>query len=63
MYQREVYTTAEAAHLTEREVDVLRLMGNGDSNIGKIGGVNSLLSFIHVGSLCFEFLRVLQLVY
>jgi DNA-binding NarL/FixJ family response regulator len=23
--------TAEAAHLTEREVDVLRLMGNGDS--------------------------------
>jgi DNA-binding NarL/FixJ family response regulator len=24
--------TADAAHLTEREVDVLRLMGNGDSN-------------------------------
>jgi len=24
--------TAEAAHLTEREVDVLRLMGNGDQN-------------------------------
>jgi DNA-binding NarL/FixJ family response regulator len=24
--------TAEAAHLTQREVDVLRLMGNGDSN-------------------------------
>ena len=24
--------TAEVAHLTEREVDVLRLMGNGDSN-------------------------------
>ncbi len=24
--------TAETAHLTEREVDVLRLMGNGDSN-------------------------------
>jgi DNA-binding NarL/FixJ family response regulator len=24
--------TAEAAHLTEREVDVFRLMGNGDSN-------------------------------
>jgi DNA-binding NarL/FixJ family response regulator len=24
--------TAEAAHLTSREVDVLRLMGNGDSN-------------------------------
>ena len=24
--------TAEAAHLTNREVDVLRLMGNGDSN-------------------------------
>ena len=24
--------TAEAAHLTPREVDVLRLMGNGDSN-------------------------------
>jgi DNA-binding NarL/FixJ family response regulator len=24
--------TAEAAHLTEREVNVLRLMGNGDSN-------------------------------
>jgi DNA-binding NarL/FixJ family response regulator len=24
--------TAEAAHLTEREVDVLRLLGNGDSN-------------------------------
>ena len=24
--------TAEAAHLTEREVSVLRLMGNGDSN-------------------------------
>ena len=24
--------TAEAAHLTEREVEVLRLMGNGDSN-------------------------------
>jgi DNA-binding NarL/FixJ family response regulator len=24
--------TTEAAHLTEREVDVLRLMGNGDSN-------------------------------
>jgi len=24
--------TAEAAHLTEREVDMLRLMGNGDSN-------------------------------
>jgi DNA-binding NarL/FixJ family response regulator len=24
--------TAEAAHLTDREVDVLRLMGNGDSN-------------------------------
>jgi len=24
--------TAEAAHLTEREVDVLRLMGNGDTN-------------------------------
>jgi DNA-binding NarL/FixJ family response regulator len=24
--------TAEATHLTEREVDVLRLMGNGDSN-------------------------------
>lgn len=24
--------TAEAAHLTHREVDVLRLMGNGDSN-------------------------------
>lgn len=26
--------TAEAAHLTPREVDVLRLMGNGDSNKG-----------------------------
>ena len=25
-------STAEAAHLTQREVDVLRLMGNGDSN-------------------------------
>jgi DNA-binding NarL/FixJ family response regulator len=24
--------TAEAAHLTEREVDILRLLGNGDSN-------------------------------
>jgi DNA-binding NarL/FixJ family response regulator len=24
--------TAEAAHLTEREIEVLRLMGNGDSN-------------------------------
>lgn len=24
--------TAEAAHLTEREIDVLRLLGNGDSN-------------------------------
>lgn len=24
--------TTDAAHLTEREVDVLRLMGNGDSN-------------------------------
>ena len=24
--------TAEAAHLTEREVDVLRLLGHGDSN-------------------------------
>ncbi len=24
--------TADAAHLTEREIDVLRLMGNGDSN-------------------------------
>ena len=24
--------TAEAAHLTEREIDVLRLMGNGDAN-------------------------------
>ncbi|MEK7872802.1 MAG: LuxR C-terminal-related transcriptional regulator, partial [Chloroflexota bacterium] len=24
--------TAEAAHLTPREVDVLRLMGNGDTN-------------------------------
>ncbi|MDO8491314.1 MAG: helix-turn-helix transcriptional regulator, partial [Dehalococcoidia bacterium] len=24
--------TAEAAHLTAREVDVLRLLGNGDSN-------------------------------
>ena len=24
--------TTEAAHLTEREVDILRLMGNGDSN-------------------------------
>ncbi|NLE08108.1 MAG: response regulator transcription factor, partial [Dehalococcoidales bacterium] len=24
--------TTEAAHLTEREVDVLRLMGNGESN-------------------------------
>jgi DNA-binding NarL/FixJ family response regulator len=24
--------TTEAAHLTEREIDVLRLMGNGDSN-------------------------------
>ncbi|MDO8635565.1 MAG: LuxR C-terminal-related transcriptional regulator, partial [Dehalococcoidia bacterium] len=24
--------TAEAAHLTKREVDVLRLLGNGDSN-------------------------------
>jgi DNA-binding NarL/FixJ family response regulator len=24
--------TTQAAHLTEREVDVLRLMGNGDSN-------------------------------
>ncbi|MBN2240665.1 MAG: response regulator transcription factor [Dehalococcoidales bacterium] len=26
--------TAEAAHLTSREVDVLRLLGNGDSNKG-----------------------------
>jgi DNA-binding NarL/FixJ family response regulator len=24
--------TTEAAHLTEREIDILRLMGNGDSN-------------------------------
>ena len=24
--------TAETAHLTEREIDILRLMGNGDSN-------------------------------
>jgi len=33
--------TAEAAHLTEREVDVLRLMGNGDSNktIAEILGI------------------------
>src|SRR4030042_262578 len=32
--------TAEAAHLTEREVDVLRLMGNGDCNkiIGETRG-------------------------
>ena len=27
-----VERTAEAAHLTKREVDVLRLMGNGDTN-------------------------------
>jgi DNA-binding NarL/FixJ family response regulator len=33
--------TAEAAHLTAREVDVLRLMGNGDSNkiIGSTLGI------------------------
>lgn len=33
--------TTEAAHLTEREVDVLRLMGNGDSNkvIGEALGI------------------------
>lgn len=35
--------TTEAAHLTVREVDVLRLMGNGESNkaIGKALGITS----------------------
>ena len=39
--------TAEAAHLTAREVDVLRLMGNGDSNkviansLGITSGIDS----------------------
>jgi DNA-binding NarL/FixJ family response regulator len=42
--------TAEAAHLTAREVDVLRLMGNGDSNktIGEILGITMDTTKKHV---------------
>lgn len=35
--------TAEAAHLTEREVDVLRLMANGDSNKAIASSLNITL--------------------
>lgn len=42
--------TTEAAHLTAREVDVLRLMGNGDSNkaIGEALGITLDTSKKHV---------------
>ncbi len=42
--------TAEAAHLTEREVDVLRLLGNGDSNkeIGTTLGITTDTTKKHV---------------
>jgi DNA-binding NarL/FixJ family response regulator len=42
--------TAEAAHLTEREVDVLRLLGNGDSNkeIGEALGITMDTTKKHV---------------
>ncbi len=42
--------TAEAAHLTEREVDVLRLLGNGDSNneIGTTLGITADTTKKHV---------------
>jgi len=42
--------TAEAAHLTEREVDVLRLLGNGDSNkeIGSTLGITADTTKKHV---------------
>ncbi len=42
--------TAEAAHLTEREVDVLRLLGNGDSNkiIGTTLGIGPDTTKKHV---------------
>ena len=44
--------TAEAAHLTPREVDVLRLMGNGDSNKAIAGtlGVTLDTTKKHVGN-------------
>ncbi len=44
--------TTDAAHLTEREVDVLRLMGNGDSNkvIGESLGITLDTVKKHVGS-------------
>ena len=42
--------TAEAAHLTSREVDVLRLLGNGDSNkdIGNSLGITADTTKKHV---------------
>jgi len=44
--------TAEAAHLTEREVDVLRLMGNGDANkiIAATLGITLDTTKKHVGN-------------
>ncbi|MDP3879411.1 MAG: response regulator transcription factor [Dehalococcoidales bacterium] len=44
--------TAEAAHLTEREVDVLRLMGNGESNkiIAATLGITLDTTKKHVGN-------------
>jgi len=44
--------TAEAAHLTPREVDVLRLMGNGDSNKAIAGTLFITLDTVkkHVGN-------------
>jgi DNA-binding NarL/FixJ family response regulator len=44
--------TAEAAHLTSREVDVLRLMGNGDSNkiIAEALGITMDTAKKHVGN-------------
>lgn len=45
--------TAEAAHLTEREVDVLRLMANGDSNkeIAATLGISLDTAKKHVGNI------------
>ena len=44
--------TAEAAHLTPREVDVLRLMGNGDTNkiIARTLGITLDTAKKHVGN-------------
>ena len=45
--------TTEAAHLTEREVDVLRLLGNGESNkiIAQTLGITLDTTKKHVGNI------------